>query len=653
MPSYSKPTIEAVKLRNPIEDVVRERVPELRRAGALWQACCPFHEERTPSFKVDPRRGTWRCYGACQDGGDQLKFVERAYNVDFVEALKLLATRAGIALPEEPSGPKVDQDPLFDVLRRAETFYRGQLRRPHGAAALAYVRGRGLSDATIDAFGIGYAPSGGSALFDAATASGVAPRDLVELGLARIDDHGQPHDFFRGRVLFPVRDIKGRTVGFGARRLSDDEHAGPEYINTPQTPLFHKGRVIYALDMALDHVRRAGHLILVEGYTDVMAAHQVGLRTVAAVLGTATTEDHAALVRRSGARRVSLLFDGDDAGRRATLRALEGLLPLDATIDVVRLNGVKDPCDLLIAHGRAPLEEHLAHAVDWFQFLLEWVQGLEGEPRWKAIDQVLALLWRLPRAIPRDERVAQLARTLDVPLESVREQMASAPERRRAEQAAARRAEQASTPLSAARQADASTAQTSGGQAAAVAPLVERAWRGILGAVLQAPSLAAEVAPWLERCPQGALRELFTAVLEADAQRPGAFTLDDVFVQLAESRARDLVVPLAGDAERSEDLALEVKEHLAALERWESEQRLAEALQEAGALPRGVAGRAQAGAAQLRGGDVPGSTTFGEPQLHTDGDDTQLRLLAELDAQRELIKHQRRFAPASRTTPPR
>jgi hypothetical protein len=260
---------------------------------------------------------------------------------------------------------------------------------------------------------------------------------------------------------------------------------------------------------------------------------------------------------------------------------------------------------------------------------------------------VLALLWRLPRAIPRDERVAQLARTLDVPLESVREQMASAPERRRAEQAAARRAEQASNAPAGARQADAAAPQ-----AAAVAPLVERAWRGILGAVLQAPSLAAHAAPWLERCPHGALRELFTAVLAADAQRPGAFTLDDVFVQLADSRARDLVVPLAGDAERSEDLALELDEHLSALQRWEVEQRLADALQEAGPLPRGGAGGPRAGEG-ARGGEVPGLASYGEPQLHTDGDDTQLRLLAELDAQRELIKHQRRFAPASRTTPPR
>jgi DNA primase len=621
VPSYSKATIEAVKLRNPIEDVVRERVADLRRAGALWQACCPFHEERTPSFKVDPRKGTWYCYGACQIGGDQIKFVERAYNLEFVEALKLLASRAGVALPEEASNePKVDRDPLYDVLARAESFFKGQLRRPIGSEALAYARGRGLTDATLEAFGIGFAPASGAALFEAATSSGVSPRDLVELGLARLDDSGRGRDFFRGRVMFPVRDIKGRTVGFGARRLSDDDTHGPKYINTPQTPLFHKGRVIYALDMALEHVRRSGHLILVEGYTDVMAAHQVGMRSVAAVLGTATTEDHAALVRRSGARRVSLLFDGDDAGRKATLRALEGLLPLEATIDIVRLKGVKDPCDLLVAEGRGPLEERLAHAEDWFEFLVEWVASLQGDARWKAIDQVLGLLWRLPRAIVRDERAAQLARALDVPSESVREQMNSLPERRRGEQMAARRAEAAREAASVERAAPAESLAAEEGEEP-VSPLLERAWRGVLGAVLQAPSLARDASPFFARCPHGALREVADAIAQLELEQPGSFTLESVYATLGESLARDVVMPLVAEAGASDDLALELREHLAAVERWEVEQRLREARH--------------------------GGADSAESGEEASEDERELRLLAELNAQRSQIVNQRRFAPAN------
>ncbi len=628
VPSYSKQTIEAVKLRNPIEDVVRERTVDLRRAGALWQACCPFHEERTPSFKVDPRRGTWRCYGACQDGGDQIKFVQRSYNVDFPEALRLLATRAGMALPEEAQGAREpDRDPLFDVLRRAESFYRGQLRRPHGGAALEYLRGRGLSDATLDAFGIGYAPEGGSALLDAALASGVSARDLEQLGLARIDEHGEGRDFFRGRVMFPVRDLKGRTVGFGARRLSDGERSGPKYINTPQTPLFHKGRVIYGLDQALDHVRRAGHLILVEGYTDVMAAHQVGMRTVAAVLGTATTEDHAALVRRSGARRVSLLFDGDDAGRQATLRALEGLLPLDVTIDVVRLVDAKDPCELLIAAGRAPLEEALAHAVDWFDFLLAWVRGLEAHARWKAIDQVLALLARLPRAIVRDERVAQLATALDVPVESVREQMRSLPDRRRS--AAAREAARSETVGG-----ESSAIEAALPHAVEVHPVLERAWRGVLGVALEAPSLLPRCLHSFDRCPEGPLRRIADTLAALAAEHGESFTLEQVFAALGQHSARDLVAELADAAATSDaaasvdDLAFSLGEHLAALERFELEQRLGDA-------------RRAAVEPELQSNEEP----------HDSEEDRDLRLLAELNAQRASILGQRRFAPAARTLP--
>ncbi len=623
MPSYSKQTIEAVKLRNPIEDVVRERTADLRRAGALWQACCPFHEERTPSFKVDPRRGTWRCYGACQDGGDQIKFVQRIYNVDFPEALRLLATRAGMVLPEETeSAREQDRDPQFEVLRRAENFYRGQLRRPAGLAAMEYLRGRGLTDATLDAFGIGFAPDTGAALFDAARASGVAASDLEQLGLARIDEHGRARDFFRGRVMFPVRDIKGRTVGFGARRMSDGERSGPKYINTPQTPLFHKGRVIYGLDQALDHVRRAGHLILVEGYTDVMAAHQVGMRTVAAVLGTATTEDHAGLVRRSGARRVSLLFDGDDAGRQATLRALEGLLPLDVTIDVVRLIGAKDPCELLIAGGRAPLEELLAHAVDWFDFLLEWVRGLDAHARWKAIDQVLSLLSRLPRAIVRDERVAQLAAALDVPAESVREQMRSLPDRRRA----------ASVREDA--RVDAHVADAALSPLVAPHPVVERAWRGVLGAVIEAPTLLSRCWHLFDRCPEGPLRQIAETLVALGTEHGGVFTLEQVFAALGQHPARDLVAELAdatatSDAAAStDDLAFALGEHLAALERFELEQRL---------------------------GDARRAALESESPLHDDAhvsdEDRDLRLLAELNAQRASILGQRRFAPAARTLP--
>jgi DNA primase len=528
--------IEQVKAHSPIEDVVRERVPTLRRAGALWVACCPFHEEKTPSFKVDPRRGTWNCYGACGTGGDQLSFVQRAYNVEFREALEILAGRAGIALPERGArdGTSKEQyDELYGVLERAEKFYRGWLRRPEGARAFAYVRDRGLSDATIDAFGVGFAPAGGRELVSRAVAQGLAIDKLVAVGLARTDAEGRAYDFFQGRLMIPVRDIKGRTIGFGARRLSDEDKRSPKYVNTSETALFHKGRVIYALDCALEHVRKHGHLVLVEGYTDVMAAHQVGLRGFVAVLGTATTEEHAALVRRTGARRVSLLFDADDAGRKATWRALEGLLALEVPIDVVRLVGDKDPCELVMREGVASLEAQLASAVPWFDFLVEGLLSHNGAERWREVDHVFALLARIPKPLVRDEYLVRLARALDTPIEGVRAQFQTLPERRR-EAERRSRAAQVETPV-----------------AAPVDPRSARlrdAFADVAGAMLLEPDLAQRAAELSRACPDPSLRRLLEVLADLHARHAGAFTLDAVFAALDDEPIRDLVVPLVESA---------------------------------------------------------------------------------------------------------
>ncbi|MCB9915728.1 MAG: DNA primase [Planctomycetes bacterium] len=344
--------IEEIKLRAPVEDVVREYVPDLKKRGRLWEACCPFHSEKTPSFKVDPTRGTWHCFGACSEGGDQIAFVERVTGLAFWEALEILADRTGVELPRR--GKRGDderrEDPTYEVLRRVARFYQECLQSPEGARARAYLAERGLAGDTLGAFGVGYAPASSQAVVDLARRERLPWELLAGAGLARKNDRGRAYDFFRGRLMIPIRDVEGRTVGFGARRL-DDAEGGPKYINTAETELFKKGRLIYGLDLALREARREKHLILVEGYTDVMAAHQVGLTRVGAVLGTSTTDDHARLVRRSGAQRVSLVFDGDDAGRQAARRALAGLLPLELELEVVTLPQGQDPCDLLVNAG--------------------------------------------------------------------------------------------------------------------------------------------------------------------------------------------------------------------------------------------------------------------------------------------------------------
>jgi len=414
--------IEGVKLRVPVEDAVRERVPELKRAGALFTACCPFHDERTPSFKVDPRRGTWRCYGACGTGGDVLSFVQRFDGLSFMESLEVLAQQAGLEMPKNKgkrSGDNSRYEKLYNALERAERFYGKLLAGEAGTAARAYLEERGLGSATIDAFGIGLSPMSGNPLFEFGQREGKELLSaLMEAGLVRKTDD-RSYDFFHGRLMIPIRDARGRTVGFGGRRL-DDRKDSPKYVNTAETPVFHKGRLIYGLDRATKAIRKTRHLVLVEGYTDVMAAHQEGFGHVAAVLGTSTTEDHAGLIRRTGARRVTLVFDGDEAGRRATFRALDGLLPLQLELDVLRLPAGTDPCDLFIKEGAAAFEKLLEGTFDWLGFALDGLKGQSEAKLSDGVDQVLRLVQRLPKPVHRESCLTRISEVLELSAEAVR-----------------------------------------------------------------------------------------------------------------------------------------------------------------------------------------------------------------------------------------
>ena len=426
--------IEGVKLRIPIEDAVRERVPELKRAGALFTACCPFHDERTPSFKVDPRRGTWQCYGACGTGGDVLSFIQRFDGIGFSESLEQLSAQAGLEMPKgwkkKRAGDAARYDKLYDALERAERYYGKLLAGESGVGARGYLSERGLGTATIDAFGVGLSPMSGNPLYEfGQREGGELLSALYESGLVRKGE-GRSYDFFHGRLMIPIRDARGRTVGFGGRRL-DDKKDSPKYVNTPETPVFHKGRLIYGLDRATRAVRKTRHLILVEGYTDVMAAHQEGFGHVAAVLGTSTTEDHAGLVRRTGARRVTLVFDGDEAGRRATFRAMEGLLPLQLELDVLRLPAGSDPCDLFIREGASGFERYLENALDWLDFALGGLKEEQGAKLSDGVDQVLRLIERLPKPVHRESCMTRISEVLELSAESIRLQARGLAGRRR------------------------------------------------------------------------------------------------------------------------------------------------------------------------------------------------------------------------------
>ena len=315
-------TIDEVKARLNIVETVAGYVPTLKKSGRTYKALCPFHNERTPSFNVDPGRGTWHCFGACSTGGDVIEFVRRIEGFDFKEALRVCAERAGVEL-RPPSAREREQREQHERLLRANeaaaVFFQSALQGPQGVDALSYAEQRGLDAETRERWQIGLAPPGWRNLADHLTARGFTEADLLEAGLAAEGERGV-YDRFRERLIFPTRDVRGRLIGFGARALRPEDE--PKYLNTPQTPLFDKSATLYGLDRAGDEARRAGRIVVVEGYMDVIAAHQFGIVNVVASMGTAITDRQMALVKRF-TENVVLALDADTAGSEATLRGVQ------------------------------------------------------------------------------------------------------------------------------------------------------------------------------------------------------------------------------------------------------------------------------------------------------------------------------------------
>ncbi len=386
--------IDLVRERARIEDVVGEQVT-LRSAGVGSQkGLCPFHDERTPSFHVRPQLGLWHCFG-CSEGGDVFSFVQKTHHMSFVEAVEYLAGKYGVTLRyEDGGGPRTGPDHsqrrrLLEAHRVAEDFYRAHLLTPEGKDARDFLTGRGFTREDVDHFGVGSSPSGWDGLTRHLRSKGFTDEELVTSGLAIQGNRG-PYDRFRGRVMWPIRDVTGATIGFGARRLGDDPNQ-PKYLNTPETPIYHKSRVLYGLDLAKKDISRNRKVVVVEGYTDVMAAHCAGERTAVATCGTAFGKEHTQLVRRllgdtehpgagivlsDGRARggeVIFTFDGDEAGKAAARRAYaEDQAFAVQTFVAVDPNGM-DPCDLRISGGDQALLALIDSKVPLFEFVLRSV----------------------------------------------------------------------------------------------------------------------------------------------------------------------------------------------------------------------------------------------------------------------------------------
>ena len=312
--------VEEIKARLDIVDVVGQYV-QLQKAGRTFKAPCPFHSEKTPSFVVSPDRQSWHCFGACGTGGDVISFVMRKEALDFPAALRILADRAGVKLPERRASEKEDRERqrLYDANEAAGRYFRRLLLESDaGREAREYVSRRALDDATSEAFLIGYSLPGWDGLLEHLRKADYSDQEILRAGLAIQGDNGL-YDRFRNRLMFPIRDQKGRIIGFGARALDDSM---PKYLNTSQTTLFDKGATLYALDRAEQAIRQEGRVVIVEGYMDVIAAHQHGFANVVAQMGTALTERQVRLIKKL-APEIVLALDSDTAGSEATVRGTD------------------------------------------------------------------------------------------------------------------------------------------------------------------------------------------------------------------------------------------------------------------------------------------------------------------------------------------
>ena len=436
MPEIPRDTIERVKAATDIVEVVSEHV-QLRQQGRNWLGLCPFHNENTPSFNVNPELQIYHCFG-CGVGGDIYKFLQEIDKVSFFEALTLLAGRAGISLPRSAGAAAGDErnDRLFGANELAAKFFQYMLRRPEGAAALRYLHRRGVTDETAEVFRLGYAPGGWTSFLDMATKPrrGFRAEELEQAGLALPGRSGRGHyDRFRDRVVFPITNLSGRTIGFGARALRDDDE--PKYLNSPETPIYHKSGVLYGMAAARESIRRRRTALVVEGYMDVVGLAQHGATHVVASSGTSLTPGHARLLGRY-AERVVLLFDGDAAGGTAAERGVEVLLGTELDTRIATLPAGQDPDSFVRREGGAGALEELVEsappALDvYLDRMAAAVDLTSVAGRVRAVDRLVPLFSQCREEVRRDLMLRRVAQRFEVDEQALRRDVAAAMSRPR------------------------------------------------------------------------------------------------------------------------------------------------------------------------------------------------------------------------------
>ncbi|WP_411089079.1 DNA primase [Streptomyces sp. 061-3] len=416
--------VKAVRDAVPIDAVVSEYLQLRNAGGGNLKGLCPFHDEKSPSFQVSPSKGLFHCFG-CQEGGDTIAFVMKIDHLSFSETVERLAAKAGITLRYEeggynPSHQRGERIRLVEAHKAAAQFYVEQLDSPEAEIGRKFLAGRGFDQAAAAHFGVGYSPAGWDHLTRYLRGKGFSDRELITSGLSQ-DGRRGPIDRFRGRLMWPISDTSGEVVGFGARKLRDDDN-GPKYLNTPETAIYKKSQVLYGIDLAKKDIAKASRAVVVEGYTDVMACHLAGITTAIATCGTAFGGDHIKILRRllmdNGSARVIFTFDGDAAGQKAALRAFEDDQKFAAETYIAIAPDNMDPCDLRLVKGDEAVRDLVEPRTPLFEFALRQIVGrydLETPAgRGAALDEAAPVVARIKNSSSQHEVAVQLAGMLGI-----------------------------------------------------------------------------------------------------------------------------------------------------------------------------------------------------------------------------------------------
>ena len=422
---YPDDVIEEVRTRNDIVDVISQYV-NLKKKGANYFGLCPFHNEKSPSFSVSPGKQMYYCFG-CGAGGNVITFVMEYENYSFVEAVKMLADRVGITLPEveytkEAKAAADLKNTLLEINRLAANYFYYQLKQPHGKIGYDYLKRRQLTDETIKRFGLGFANKTSNDLYQYMRSKGYSDAILKETGLFFIEERGA-HDKFWNRVMFPILDVNNRVIGFGGRVMGEGE---PKYLNSPETKLFDKSRNLYGLNYA--RTSRAKYMLICEGYMDVIALHQAGFTNAVASLGTAFTSQHAVLLKRY-TDQVVLTYDSDGAGVRAALRAIPILKEVGMSVKVLDMKPYKDPDEFIKNLGQDEFQKRIDRAVNSFMFEISVIRSeynmQDPESKTGFYNAVARKLLEFSEKMERDNYTEAVAREYMIPLDDLKRLVAT------------------------------------------------------------------------------------------------------------------------------------------------------------------------------------------------------------------------------------